>query len=123
MSTASYRLYLRGPSGEIVGRDDFEAEHDAVAIAMAELLWEACADLCDHFELWKRERLVGRSVGKALRPVESADEIGARMQESLIQREEAIRNSEWAVARSKRLLERLRHLNAGFTKPVALARE
>jgi hypothetical protein len=104
---AVYRIYFRSRAGSIQGRDEFHAEHDRQALLIAELLCEACGDICDNFELWQGARLV-----EMPQPSVSAAQITASMQESLIQREETIRDSQWMIARSKRLLERLQYLTS-----------
>ncbi len=112
----SYRIYFRDRAGRIVGRDDFAAEDDLAAMAIAQLLRDACSDVCETFDLWRGTRHVDGSFGIVARPSESATEITARMQESLIEREEALQRSRWTIARSKRLLERL-HVLAEQTAP------
>jgi hypothetical protein len=47
-----YRVYFRG-AAFIHGRHDFVAEDDVAATVMAELLYEACSDRCERFELWR----------------------------------------------------------------------
>lgn len=103
----SYRCFFRGRSGAIQGRDDFEANDDVQAMVLAELLGDACSDICDTFELWQGARRVSIPHGKTPSP----SEITASAQESLILREELIRDSHWMIARSKRLLEQLEKLN------------
>jgi hypothetical protein len=110
-----YRLYLRNASG-IVGRDDFDASDDETAATMAELISEACSDECDHYELWQGMRCLSSRRTAAPRPPKNATEIVAEMKDSLIAREEAIQNSRWAVARSRRLLERLNALRQDDTR-------
>jgi hypothetical protein len=39
--------------GKIDGREDFEADDDVAAIRIARVLYDACSDVCDHFELWQ----------------------------------------------------------------------
>jgi uncharacterized protein CbrC (UPF0167 family) len=107
-----YRLYLRDAHG-IVGRDDFHASDDDTAAAIAEGVSEACADKSDGYELWQDRRwVVGRRTA-ASRPPANAAEIIAKAQASVIAGEEALQKSRWAVARSQRLLERLKALRNG----------
>ena len=103
-----YRLYFRSETGKIQGRDDFEAEDGRAAALLAQLLGDACSDVCATVELWQAETRVELPAGRAPRPPESAIEVAARTQAALIRREEAIRDSQWAIARSERLLQRLR---------------
>ncbi len=53
-----YRVYFLNESGRIEAGHDFEAESDAVALVVADALCEACADMCDRFELWQGVRRV-----------------------------------------------------------------
>lgn len=109
----SYRIYFHGRSGSIQGRDDVDAEDDRSAVIMAELLWEACSDVCETFEVWQGIRRVDEPCTARSRPSLGARQVTARMQEALIRREEAIRDSRWAIARSQRLLERMDRLKRG----------
>lgn len=104
----SYRCLFRGRSGAIEGRDDFEANDDDEASVLAVLLGDACSDICDTFELWQDARRLEIASGKAI----LLNEITARMQESLILREETIRDGRWMISRSHRLLERLARCKA-----------
>jgi len=98
-----YRLYFRGPTG-IIGRDDFGAGGDAEALAIAETLFDACSDLCTSFDLCQGGRRVPvRSNPSSM----SADHIRERAQAIVIEREEVIQLSRWAIAKSKRLLARI----------------
>ena len=106
----SYRVYFRSSAGGIQGRDDFEAEDDRAGTLIAEILCEACSDIADGFELWQGVRKVVTACGRTPATSESASQISARMQESVIQREEMIRDSMWMIARSKRLIERMQRL-------------
>jgi len=36
-----------------MGRHDFEAEDDRAAMILAEVLCDACSDMCGFFELWQ----------------------------------------------------------------------
>src|SRR6185312_3163175 len=102
---ATYRIYLRGAT-TIIGREDFEADDDRDAMAVAWWLWDACSDLARGFEVWQgdRELLERRQPpSAALRAIE----ITERRQASIVETEEAIQRSKWAVADSKRLLAQL----------------
>jgi hypothetical protein len=109
---AWYRVYLYGGSGSFNGRHDFEGADDREAMLVAEHLCEACSDLCETFELWQGVRRVDTSFSRLPHPSVSAEQINLATQNSLIRSEEAMRNSHWAVAQSKRLVERMEHLLA-----------
>jgi hypothetical protein len=115
----SYRIYFRtrdvattdGPNdvfrmrkGRIGGRDDFEACDDRNALLIAQLLSDACADVCETFELWEGDRKIDTT--RAV-PHATAEQVNARNQEIVIEQEMVMRDSNWHIATSRRLLERL----------------
>jgi hypothetical protein len=106
---ATYRIYFRTASF-IRGRHDFTAEGDAAAMVVAGLLYEACSDLCNLFELWQG----GKMVFPAADPMAIATATSAMLttvrQEAVRSHEELIRDSSWTIAESKRLLTRIRQL-------------
>jgi hypothetical protein len=92
----------------LAGRDEFVAEDDLSALVIAAELADACSDVCVSFELWDGTRRVG---DEALRqPKPSGADLNRRTQETVIEREIMMRDSEWLVAKSKRLLDRIRQL-------------
>lgn len=99
---STYRIYFRDQRGWICGRQDFEAEAEPAAIRIARDLADACSDVCRSFELWNGHRLIYEpcDIGEACR-------LNARHQEIVVRTEEMIRWSNWHIAKSKRLLERL----------------
>jgi len=97
----SYRIFFRA-QGAIVGRDDFEAESDEIATTIAEALCDACSDGCDGFELWQGSRAVNARHASLVQ-VDGA-RLTAQTQEAVVQHEELLRDSQWAVAKSRRLL-------------------
>jgi hypothetical protein len=106
----SYRVFFRNAFG-IVGRQDFLAGDERAAVAIAEILCEACSDKCDSFDVWRGVRCVVQQRRPRF-PRLSADAITAEGQSVLIECEEAIRKSQWTVASSERLLMRLAELRA-----------
>jgi hypothetical protein len=106
----SYRVYFRTAWGTIGGRDDFMAEDDGTALSIAAMLYDACSDVCETFELWdgiRRVDIAARS-GTAL-TVEQMDE---DLEGIVLEHEIALRDTIWAVAQSRRLLERTQQLIA-----------
>ena len=104
-----YRVYFREASG-IVGRHDFVAWDDQEAVSMADILCDACSDRCSSFEVWEGgHRILAPRTPRFRAGVEGIQE---RRQEAVIEHEDAILRSQWAVARSKRLLEHLTELRA-----------
>jgi hypothetical protein len=111
-----YRIYLYSMSGSLLGRDEFEARDDRSAMAAAEQLWDACADVAASFELWDGVRRVDIEFSKMPCPTVSAEQIMMAAQISLVKHEEAMRRSFWALGCSERLLQRIRELQSS---PVA----
>lgn len=102
----TYRVYFRD-SSLIVGRHDFSADDDQSAVTIGDVLCDACSDRCDAFEVWNGDH---RVVGLTPRSSRSVDVILGRAQASIVKCEEALQSSEWIVARSRKLLERLEEL-------------
>ena len=107
-----YRIYLYSMSGSLLGRDEFEAGNDRSAMAAAEQLWDACADVAERFELWDGVRRVDSEFSKMPCPTVSAEQVMMAAQVSLVKHEEAMRRSFWALACSERLLQRIRELES-----------
>ena len=103
-----YRIYFRQRNVGIVGCDDFEAENDRTALSIGESMCDACADVCDHFELWQGTRLVG-GCSNGNRMKLDAPQLNAKTQAAAAECEERLLDSTWAIARSRRLLQRVRH--------------
>jgi hypothetical protein len=104
----------------ISGRHDFEAADDADALAIARNIFDAATDLCDTFDLWDGTRQVDQSRMAILQTNAAC----ARRQEHVIRTEEALLSSDWAIARSRRLLARfneLRESSASTGDPVSPA--
>lgn len=102
----SFRIYFRGPEGVILGRDDFEAEDDRAAMAIAAALGRTCSDVCSRVELWQGSRRVEAAVPAPA--MAAAERLTAAMLDALEQVEDRLRDSGWAVAKSRRLIEETR---------------
>lgn len=113
---ATYRMYFLGRTGAILGRDDFAAESDGSAILIAEVLCAACSDVCDGFELWQGTRRVDESF--PMRRLVTVEHIALSAQETVLQREIAIRDSSWVIAGSARLLEQTRRFTQSGDSPA-----
>ena len=100
---AEYRIYLVGP-GLIQRRHDFQADNDQIAVQIAHILFDACSDDCESFDLWSGARRV--AVPRLFQP-KTFDDLSAANQECVIDTEERIVHSGWLIAQSRRLLERL----------------
>jgi hypothetical protein len=80
---------------------------DEAAVLIARKLRDACSDVCDTFELWQGARRVGWPLNSA---GISPEQMNACTQKIVVEREIAIRDSAWQLARSKRLLDATRRL-------------
>ncbi|HEY1798818.1 MAG TPA: hypothetical protein VGG57_22085 [Stellaceae bacterium] len=100
---ADYRIYFIGPA-MIQGRHDFSADNDQSAVEMAFALFDACSDSCQSFDLWQAARPI--PVPRLFRPT-PFNQLSAAQQECVVDTEERIARSQWHVANSRRLLERL----------------
>jgi len=95
----------------IIGSEEFEAENDAAALVIARNIFDAGADLCDVFDLWDGTRQIDQSRVATLQ----TNVISARWQDQVMRAEEALLNSGWAIAHSRRLLARFNELRAEAT--------
>jgi hypothetical protein len=108
---ATYRIYFRSPSGELLGREEFEGEDDRAAMVIAEMLHRTCSDLCDDFELWQGSRRVDACYNRRFQI--RSGELNSKTQKAVAQCEERLRDSHWSIAKSKRLLAQLDRLLGG----------
>ena len=92
----------------ITGREEFAAENDAAALAIARGIFDAATDLCDAFELWDGSRQIDQGRMATL----PTSVVAAQRQEQIIRAEEALLSSGWAIARSRSLLARFNELRA-----------
>ena len=100
----TYRVYFRNASG-IVGRHDYVADDDQEAIVIADCLCDACSDRCNSFEVWQGDHRV--VAPRTPRSARSETEITAKTKAAIVECEEAIQRSQWAIAGSQRLLAHL----------------
>jgi hypothetical protein len=107
----TYRMYFR-KTGEIRGREDFEADDDVAAIRIARVLYDACADVCDCFELWQGTRQL-RTRQPHHQHARLNDLIEAHQRVTL-ETEEHICQSRWTIAQSRRLIEAVDRLTARY---------
>src|SRR5215469_561440 len=107
-----YRLYFLNAAQRIAARDEFEADNDESAITIAGLLYDACSDLSSGFELWQGARRVVPDVKKqaTAQPNQSSTAITLQLQSVVLEREEMLQQSQWLIARSKRLSARVDEL-------------
>jgi hypothetical protein len=99
----AYRLYFK-TDGSIVARQDFDGENDADAQQVAVVLLDACSDRCQTVDLWQG----GRQVPIRLpHKTTSLPDLSDAHQDTVLRTEEVIARSDWAIARSRRLIEQL----------------
>jgi len=112
---AEYRLYFLDKRGGIAAREEFCAPSDGDAVAIAGIVADACSEKYASFEIWSFARQV---IGPlAAIPTVSFAEVSRGRQEQILQLEDAIHHSHWAVANSRRLLERTSELRALLELP------
>ena len=105
---ARYRMYLVDRFGKFRWPHDMNAQNDGDALALVHAMQHACSDMPVTMELWQGARRIPGVSGKtpsALR--ETWEDMLARRQEALLETEEALSNSGTAIARSRRLKERI----------------
>ncbi|HEY3919447.1 MAG TPA: hypothetical protein VGL83_16785 [Stellaceae bacterium] len=102
----------------IRGCQEFEAQDDIAALTVASLIYEACSDICDLYELWEGTRHIDQSKFHCL---PSASAIRAKAQAAAVEAEEALLNSGSIIAQSRRLLARLSELRGDFPGPARFA--
>ena len=105
---ARYRMYLVDKFGKFRWPHDLNADSDGDALALVHAMQYACSDMAVSMELWQGARRIPGVSGKtpsALR--ETWEEMLANRQEALLRTEVAFSNSGTAIARSRRLQERI----------------
>ena len=92
--------------GRIQVRENFQTDDDLAAIRIARVLYDACSDVCEAFELWlgRREIRAAQQLHHATVRVADLTEAHQRV---TIDREEAISQSKGMIARSRRLIAML----------------
>jgi hypothetical protein len=99
-----YRMYFR-MTGQIHGREDFEAADDVAAIRIARVLYFACSDVSDGFNLWQGSRQLRTRLPRHQRA--NLNELIEADHKAAIETLEHLRESRWLVAESRRLIEEL----------------
>lgn len=102
-----YHLYLIGDDGVMRGSFEFSVESDEAAYEIAWVAFDVCSDRVARFELWHGSR---RIVPISLAPKTMLEQAMANHQSHVVALVERIRDSEQAVAKSERLLARLKDL-------------
>jgi len=101
----NYRLYCFDRAGSIVCRDDFEAENNAEARAIASAICDACSDEHHTYELWKGDLPI--EAGETMNAVLYVGGLSAKAQQTVVDHEIALRDSFWRVGQSRKLNARI----------------
>lgn len=104
-----YHLYLLGEDGVIQGNFEFSAESDETAYEIAEVVFDACSDRAVQFELRCGSRFIN-PIPPA--PMNNHDQVIANHQAQILALGERILDSQGEVAKSERLLARLKGVKA-----------
>lgn len=104
-----YHLYLLAEDGAMRGKFEFAADADETAYEIAGVVFDACSDRAAHFELRQGSRLINPIPPV---PTTTLEEVIANRQTQIVELEETVRDSHWAVAKSERLLARLEGVKA-----------
>jgi hypothetical protein len=106
-------MYFVDRMGKFRWPYDLYAGDDADALAMAHALQYACSDVPVGIELWQGARRIPGTSNRTPGAFRASwDAVCAQKQEALLQMTEALRNSGTAVARSRRLMERVAALRS-----------
>jgi hypothetical protein len=101
---ALYHLYFLNAHGRIEVGDEFDAESDTVALVVADALCEACADVCDRFDLWQGTRRVEKL------PIRRDAALVAAAQAQVLKSATAIRERRGTLGESKTLAAAIERL-------------
>lgn len=101
----NYSLYCFDILGSVVCRDNFDADSNSEAKAIAGAICDACADEHHSHELWKGDLPIAG--GETLALAFDAAALNAKAQKTAHDHIVALRNSSWPAGRSRRLRERI----------------
>ena len=105
---ARFRMYFVDRLGKFRWPYDLYATDDGDALEMAHALQYACADVPVAIELWQGARRIPGTSSRAPGAFrDNWDQVCANRCEALLKVTDALRNSGTAVARSRRLWERM----------------
>ncbi|HMI94974.1 MAG TPA: hypothetical protein VK479_00580, partial [Micropepsaceae bacterium] len=108
---AWYRMYFVDRQQKMRWPYDLHAKDDAYALALAHASQDACSDVETDVELWQGARRIAGTSNRRQDSIRTHwEELPIDKQQSLLQIEEALLHSGTKIARSRRLLERLKSL-------------
>ena len=116
---AVYRLYFLDTGNAIQARQDFAAADDGEAQTLGALLWSACADCYQGYEIWQTTRRVACETGIPAAGL-TFECIAADLRIRLLALQETLLASHWRVSESVTLLaatEALRSSLGGAAAP------
>lgn len=105
---AWYRMYLVDKFGKFRWPHDLNADSDSEALALVHAMQHACSDMAVNMELWQGARRIPGVSGKTPTVLRQTwEQMLAKRHDALLRTEEALSNSGTAIARSRRLQERI----------------
>jgi hypothetical protein len=99
---SAYRICFR-IQDNVHGRENFEADDDVTAIRIARVLYDACSDVCDGFELWQGKREIHARQPHHQRA--NLVDLTEALQNVALETEEHICKSRWMIAQSRCLIQ------------------
>ncbi|HEY1876446.1 MAG TPA: PAS domain-containing protein [Rhizomicrobium sp.] len=108
-----YRLYLKSWSNHTIGRADYDADDEAIALAIAAGIFDACSDIAAGMEVWKGPEMIFSSKQSAL-PGKSADLTG-HQKRLITSTEIKLRDSGWQISKSRKLIEAIEMVGGSST--------
>lgn len=109
---AQYRLYFFDASGHIFARQDFVAPDDVTAVSAGRVTGDASNDMHSGYAIWRADHKLFSEETRTPRLVQpiAAVALSDIVQEVVLETEQRLRDSEWAIARSKTLQVALEEL-------------
>ena len=112
-----YRVYLRDGMGFIRARQDFTAAGLTEAIEISSFLFDACSDECRSYELWSGTVLIGQNLTSS--PPVRLELLNEARQNHVIELEETLHQSKWAITKSARLHQALESVRSNRRSKMA----
>lgn len=93
-------------------KQNFAADNDIDAIRIAQVLYDACSDTCEGFEVWEGCRVLHTRPPPY--PEVTCTHLAEHLQRIVIEKEEMMSASNYVLRRSRRLLENLAAMKSGM---------
>ena len=109
---AEYRLYFFDVSGHIFARHEFAAPDDLTAVRAGRVTGDASSDMHSGYAIWHGDHELFSKDSRTPRLVMSmaAASVSDAVQGIVLETERRLRDSEWAIARSRTLLAAIEEL-------------